>query len=514
MLVTTYGYGHAVPGGRAAIVQLHRTRGARFHVSGIPWKAGRAALSRIYAAFETCDLPRISGAFTLHIRPLDGVQDFALFDLPIALAMLAQSGVVPGKSLERTLSLGELALDGQIQVLRQMAQTCTHPTRLEETAIDTLLLPQGVGRNILAFAPEGRGFRAEHLNHAVGFLQGEHLLPAITVAAPWKQREAWDPEADSIWNKLRWAAHHQRALIAAAAGQLPLLIIGSSGTGKSQMARALHELLPKLSQKEHAEIEAIHRQRELAYPPSERPPFQSPHHRCSTSGLIGTVNAKGQWSPGAWSLAHRGVLCFDELAEFSRDCIESFRGPLETGEWHLARAQHSRTLQSASWVVATSNPCPCGQFHEGPGACGCSPGQVRHYQSRISGPIADRFSLHLETSNHALPEPTPMDLRTARQWVGRCITYLKGANRERWSAAAVEAVNAHVTHFNASARGYAQLKRIARTHAALRHTQSPESPSDQQATTSSLAIEATDVAFATQMRIFDRPHWWQKPELT
>ena len=514
MLVKTFGYGHAVPGGRVAIVQLHRTRGARFHVSGIPWTAGRAALSRIYAAFETCGLPRISGAFTLHIRPLEGVQDYPLLDLPIALAMLAQANVVPSPALENTLSAGEMALDGQLQVVRQAAQPAKDSLLLGEADIHSLILPEGMGRNLLELAPAGRAFRAHHLQQAVGFLQGAFPLPAIAVGARWKQRETWTPERNAVWNKLRWSDHQQLALMVAAAGQLPLLIIGSSGTGKSQMARALHELLPKLSREEHAEIEAIHRQRELAFPPTERPPFQSPHHRCSPSGLIGTINAKGEWIPGEWSLAHKGVLCFDELAEFSRDCIESFRGPLETGEWRLARAKNSTTLRSASWVVATSNPCPCGQFHEGPEACRCSAGQVRSYHSRISGPIADRFSLHMETSKHTPMAASPLDLLTARRWVQRCRTLIKNAPTETWSSGAVRTLNAHVARFVPSARGIEQLKKIARTHAALRCTQSGEAPTSNKESTSSLSIETADVDFASQLRIFDRPHWWQKPELT
>ena len=103
MLVTTLGYGATVPNARVAHVQLHRTRGARFHVSGIPWTAGRSALSRIYAAFECCGLPRVAGAFTLHIRPTDQLKELTALDLPIALALLGHAGVIPAEALPRIL---------------------------------------------------------------------------------------------------------------------------------------------------------------------------------------------------------------------------------------------------------------------------------------------------------------------------------------------------------------------------------------------------------------------------
>lgn len=514
MLVTTLGYGHAVPSGCVALVQLHRTRGARFHVSGIPWTAGRSALSRIYAAFETCDLPRISGAFTLHIRPMDGVQDFAALDLPIALALLAQAGVVPSDSLVGTLSVGEMALDGQLQEHRQDVAPAFQCSDRNAPPVHTLLLPEGMGRNILALAPSGRAFRSHHLTQAISFLQEKHPLPTIALASPWKHRTPWNPETESVWNQLQLSDLYQEALMTAAIGQLPLLIMGSSGSGKSQMARALHELLPKLSQEEHTEIEAVHQQRDIAFPATERPPFRAPHHRCSSSGLIGTMDARGRWVPGEWSLAHRGTLCFDELAEFSRDCIESFRGPLDNGEWHLARANNIRTLRSSSWVVATSNPCPCGRLHDGPEACACSPSQVRQYLLRISGPVADRFTLHLETSGQPRPEtPSTVDIITARAWVHLGRERVHAAPSESWTVAAKAHIAEHIAHFHPSIRGQEQLKKIARAHAALRQARHPQVPRDNRER-HPIKIEAADAAFASQMRIFDRPHWWQKPELT
>ena len=142
MLVTTLGYGATVPNALVAHVQLHQTRGARLHISGIPWTAGRSALSRIYAAFECCDLPRVAGAFTLHIRPTDQLKELTPLDFPIALALLGHAGVVPAEALPRVFSAGEMGLDGHLQ---PPAGKRDEPLRgtPDPLSVDALLLPDG-----------------------------------------------------------------------------------------------------------------------------------------------------------------------------------------------------------------------------------------------------------------------------------------------------------------------------------------------------------------------------------
>ena len=122
MLVTTLGYGATVPNALVAHVQLHQTRGARLHISGIPWTAGRSALSRIYAAFECCDLPRVAGAFTLHIRPTDQLKELTALDFPIALALLGHAGVVPAEALPRVFSASEMGVGRAPPTARRQAR--------------------------------------------------------------------------------------------------------------------------------------------------------------------------------------------------------------------------------------------------------------------------------------------------------------------------------------------------------------------------------------------------------
>jgi magnesium chelatase family protein len=50
---------------------------------------------------------------------------------------------------------------------------------------------------------------------------------------------------------------------------------------------------------------------------------------------------------------------------------------------------------SDAWQEATQ-PCPCGHLGDGTDRCRCTPARLDQYRSRISGPLLDRFDLHIE----------------------------------------------------------------------------------------------------------------------
>jgi magnesium chelatase family protein len=122
-------------------------------------------------------------------------------------------------------------------------------------------------------------------------------------------------------------------------------------------------------------------------------PFRSPHHTISHAGLVGG----GNWPhPGEISLAHRGVLFLDELPEFGSRVLEVMRQPMEDKVVTISRAQGSLTFPANFQLIGAMNPCPCGYYGDPVKTCTCALGMVQKYQKRISGPMLDRFDIHVE----------------------------------------------------------------------------------------------------------------------
>ena len=111
----------------------------------------------------------------------------------------------------------------------------------------------------------------------------------------------------------------------------------------------------------------------------------------------------------------------DEIGEYRRDTLEALREPLERGVVDLARAGRSVQLPSAALVVATGNPCGCGELEHADASCRCTPAARRRGSLALSAPIRDRFALRLRLARPSsaldtLPAGTLSTL-DARQWV-------------------------------------------------------------------------------------------------
>ncbi|HEY9144256.1 MAG TPA: YifB family Mg chelatase-like AAA ATPase [Arenimonas sp.] len=380
----------------AVRVEAHLGGGLpNFTLVGMPATAVRESRERVRSAIGNAQFEFPQRRITVNLAPADLPKEGGRYDLAIALGLLAASGQVPVQALGEVELLGELALTGELKPVDGVLPAALAAAREGRP----LVVPAGNGAEA-ALASGGRAYVARTLLEVCAHLRGEATLPLASAGDLALAGVRYPDLAD-----VRGQAAARRALEVAAAGAHALLFIGPPGCGKTLLASRLPGLLPDPDEAEALETAAIHSVSGQGLDLSRwrQRPYRSPHHLASAVALIG---GGGNPRPGEVSLAHNGVLFLDELAEWSRQALETLRQPMESGRVIVSRAARQSEFPASFQLIAAMNPCPCGWAGDPSGRCGCSAESVARYRAKLSGPLLDRIDLQL-----AVPRLPPSQLR-------------------------------------------------------------------------------------------------------
>ena len=487
-------------------VEIDISRGQpQFDIVGLPDAVVRESRERIRAALRANSISFPVASVMVNLAPADTRKSGSVHDMAIFMAILKAMRMID-KPLDGCSFIGEISLNGDI---RRINGVLPMIMLARELGIKAVFVPADNARE--ASVITGIDIYAVHnAEELIRHFRGEEALAPCEHYIP--------PEAD--YNEtidfadVRGQQSAKKALEIAAAGGHNALLIGAPGSGKSMLAKRMSSILPPLTFEEALETTKIHSISGLLTPEMpiiNKRPFRSPHHTISSAGLAGGGTIP---HPGEVSLAHNGLLFLDELAEFDRRTLEILRQPLEDRKVTIARASGTVSYPCTIMLIGAMNPCPCGYYGHPKRKCICSPKKVSAYLSKISGPLLDRFDLHIEVAPVEFEDLSAKSTEEPSAEIRKRVVAARAIQEERFRGTRITC-NALITpdklqqfcpmddgaetlmknvfdRLGLSARAYDRILKVARTIADL---------------DSSEVIRKQHVAAASQYRSLDRKYW-------
>lgn len=484
------------------IIEAEVSRGhAQFDISGLPDAGIKESRDRVHSAVLAAQIPFPKGKVLVNLAPADVRKSGSSFDLAIFVALM-QAMQVLQMDLSKRIFVGELGLNGGIHSIRGVL---TMTMLAKKNGFEEIYVPMDNLKE--AAVIDGiRVYGISNVNDLLSHLLGlSELSPAKTY-----RPEGTHTEQILDFSDVRGQQKARYGVELAAAGGHNILLVGSPGSGKSMLANRIPSILPRMNRSEilaTTNVYSVAGQLSKEQPLITERPFRSPHHTVSAAGLVGGGSIP---APGEISLAHNGVLFLDELAEFDRSTLEILRQPLETREVTISRAAGTASYPCSIMLVAAMNPCPCGYYGSSQKKCTCGAKVVKRYLSKISGPLLDRFDMHVDVDPVSYDDLSGTEKTESSAVIRERVEAARSRQKERFRGTDIQcnaAIPDHVLRefckldpnaeamlktvferYGLSARAHSRLQKVALSSADLHGRD---------------VIQREDIAVAVQFRGFE-----------